>query len=143
MMDAMEEGNVNSIIQNKNSLSRFAAQGMKDLDTVRTFRKDASLSAACQSVLAFYKKEADTKVPVLVKYYTAKEKLEKVKKLVNPNDPSKNTKEAVDQYNAAVNEFNAAVAKYNATNQELGEQRKKVISKWQNTRNQFLAKHAP
>ena len=53
MVDAWNKKDLNGMEQRKNSLLKFAEEGLGKLDTMRTFQGDGSLTNACRKVLEF------------------------------------------------------------------------------------------
>src|SRR5688572_12936366 len=61
MFKAVTKNDVNGVEQGKNSLLKFSTEGLQRLDTLKPFKGDRSLIAACQKVLEFHKDEAENK----------------------------------------------------------------------------------
>ena len=143
LLDAVKKGDVNSIVQNKNTLENFAADGIKALDTVRAFRGDASLSASCLGMLKFYQKEVQNKVPIITDFFLVKEKYEKIKASFEGKKQKDRTNADVNQYNTAIENYNKAVNKFNANNESLNKLRSQNIKSWNKSFEKFMATHAP
>jgi hypothetical protein len=93
--------------------------------------------------LNFYVSEANDKIPIITDFYLNKEKLEKIKTMVESKQQSERTKEDIDQYNIAVAEFNKSVSEYNQTLTELNTSRNKHLDSWNNISRGFMDKHVP
>jgi hypothetical protein len=143
VMDALNKTNVSAIKQNTDALSKFAAEGLKKMDTLRLFKSDASLKSACKEALTFYKTEADTKLSALADFLVKKETFEKVKKSMEAKPQSKRTQADVDDFNKAVTEFNSSLGVFNSTVEKINADRAKVLSKWNTTAESFIDKHVP
>src|SRR5690349_22134783 len=104
IVTAMNNKKVHDVEQSRNSLLRFANDGMKGLDTLKTFNGDPSLANACREVLKYYKKMAENDVPKLTDFYLKEENFIKTKKSFDAKPASSRTKEDVDTYNKTVNE---------------------------------------
>lgn len=140
---AIVQEDVNAIVQNKNTLKSFSQEGIDALDTVRSFKGDASLSAACLQMLTFYKNEAEKSVPVLTKYYLVKEKFDKIKTAVESKSPSERTQADIDSYNNVVDELNKSAESFNKTVTNLDEVRRETHENWEKASDKFMSKHAP
>jgi hypothetical protein len=79
LMEAIEKGNITGIEQNKNSLAKYATDGLEKLKDLKAFQGDNSLLAACRNILNFYTKEAE-KMSVVSDFFLAKERFETIKK---------------------------------------------------------------
>jgi len=143
LMDALGKGDINGIEQSRNSLLNYSKDGIEKLKEYVRYEGDETLSTACCQVLAYYADEAETKIPVMMEYFTAKDKFDKIKVTFDKIKPAQRTQENVNTYNNAINEMNAASTKYNAVNNKLNEAGKKVIENWNNKSEAFLDSHVP
>lgn len=142
VLDAQNKGDFNAMEQNKNALTKTAAEGKAKLTQVKPYKGDGTVKAACQDMLNFYEKEA-SKFTDISNFFLQKEKFDKIKTSFDAKKPAQRTKTDVDQFNAAVNEFNAASNKYNATNQELNQNRSKLLEKWNNSSERMIDRFVP
>lgn len=142
LLEALATKNINSIEQNKNSLSRLSDEGLAKLKTIQAFDGDPSLTVTCRDLLTFYKKEAD-KIPVATDYFMKEENFNKVKTAFESKKEKDRTQKDVDEYNKAVNDMNTAVNKYNDSMNVLNNDRGNMINKWNKTVSNFLDKHTP
>jgi len=143
MIEALNKSDVNGLKQNADALSKTADEGLSKLDTLRAFKGDATLKAACKDMLTFYKKEATAKIPVIVNFAVKKESFDKIKAAMDAKDAKSRTKEDVDAYNTAVNDFNKASNEYNAVNNELNTSRTNLLNKWNTSVTNFLDRQVP
>jgi hypothetical protein len=143
MFKAMEKNDINGIEQSKNSMAKFSSEGLRRLDTLKSFDGDASLLTACRKVLEFQKDEAENQVGFMTEFLIKKEDFEKIKKAFDALPPNKRTQVDVDNYNKAIAEYNKAVNLYNKTNESLNTNRAKVINNWEATRKKFMDAHVP
>ncbi|MCR6641894.1 MAG: hypothetical protein NVV82_23640 [Sporocytophaga sp.] len=143
LLDAIQSKNVNGIEQNKNTLQKYAEQGLATLDTMKAFSNDRTIVNACKQLLEFYKTESKDKIPSLTSFYIKEENYLKIKKAFEAKKESARTKADVDQYNKAVNEFNQSVNEFNATNNSLNDTRNKLIANYNKAVDTFLDKHTP
>lgn len=141
MMAAVEEGNVSSLLQNQNTLAKYAAEGLAKLDTMQAFEGDRSVIQACKNLLTFYAKEAEKDAPVLAEFFLKKETMENMKKAFEAKKPKQRTQKDVDQYNQSVEDFNNAVNSFNETNQRLNKERNDLIDDYNKTADKFTDKH--
>lgn len=143
LMDALDKGDINGIEQNRNSLLNYAKDGIEKLKENIHYQGDETLSTACRQVLASYVDKAETKIPVMIEYFTAKDKFDKIKVTFDKIKPAQRTQQNIDTYNNAINEMNAASTKYNAANNKMNESGHKVIDNWNNKSESFLDTHIP
>jgi len=143
LAEALQNADISGIEQNRNSLSTYASDGIEKLKAYVRFENDESLSTACRQVLAFYKDEANNKVPQLMDYFAAKEKFEKIQAEFDKIKPGKRTQQNIDTYNNAVKEMNTASTKYNNIGKTLNESAKKVLENWNKKSDAFLDTHIP
>jgi hypothetical protein len=142
MVKAMNNKKVNDLEQSRSALSGFAAQGLKDLDTIKPFEGDAALIASCRKALKFYQQEAEKDIPKLTDFYVKQEEFEKLKKMMDEKGSSR-TKEDVNAYNKAVNDFNSGVKGFNQTNQQVNSARTVAINDFNETEKRFADDHMP
>lgn len=141
LVEAVQQKNVNSIEQNKNTLLKYADEGLAKLDTMKDYKGDKSLLVACRNALEFHKLECKDKIPVMTGHMMKQENFEKMKKAFDAKKDKK--QEDVDKFNAAVNDLNKSVADYNTTNDYLNTARGKVVDGWNKASTNFLDKHTP
>ncbi|TGL58469.1 LIC11966 family surface protein [Leptospira sarikeiensis] len=143
LMQALKDQDVKAIEQNRETLLKYAEEGLKLLDKVVAYDGDPSLIQSCKNNLNFYKAEAKDQIPTLVDFYLKKAQFETYKKKFNEKDPKDRTQEDVDSYNKLLGEVNALVATYNNINQTLDKQRGTLIEQWNKANKNFLSKHIP
>lgn len=141
LMQAIEKGNITGIEQNKNSLLKYAQEGLEKLNAIKAFQGDGSVLSACKNMLNFYAKEAGEKTGSISDFFLTKERFEKIKKEYEKKGSP--TKQDVDEYNKAVNDINKASDLYNKNNQQLNQQRSQLLDEWNNTVSAFYAEHTP
>ena len=142
LVKAMNDKKVNDMEQARSALASYAAQGLKDLDTVKPFEGDASLVVACRRALQFYQQEAGNEVPKLTDFYVKSEEFDKLKKSLDAKGSSR-TKDDVDAYNKAVNDFNAGVKAFNQTNQKVNAGRSQAVNDFNEAERKFADEHMP
>ncbi|MFI5186974.1 MAG: hypothetical protein ACHQF0_09630 [Chitinophagales bacterium] len=142
LMDAINKKNIVGIEENKNSMQKFAEEGMEKLKTMKGYNNDPSLIVACRETLQFYKMEA-TKMQAATDFFMKEDNFDKVKKGFDTKPVSKRTKQDIDQYNKAVNEMNAAVNDYNSANKEINKQRQTAIDRWNDAVKKYLDDYMP
>ena len=142
LIEALNKGNIISIEQTKNSLLKYATDGLEKLDTMGAFDSDASLKAACQRALQFYKSEAGD-VTVMTDFLLKKESFDKLQKSFNSKPAAKRSQADVDEYNKAVNEMNQAGNTYNKLNNEVNKKRTNTLDNWNDTVKKYWDNHMP
>lgn len=143
IVKAMNAGKLIDIEQGRNSLIRFADEGLAGLDTLMAFAGDPSLSNSCRSVLKFYKKMAQEDLPKQSDYFLKKENFEKVKRAFDSKPERDRTKKDVDEFNKAVSEVNAASESFNRVNKTTNENRNKLLKDWNDAEKAFQDNHMP
>lgn len=141
LIKAMDAGDLNAVEQSRNTLKRYAEEGLAKLDTMKPFKGDGSLLNACRRVLEFHKAEADQKTAIAVDFLVKNDEFEKVKKAYEAKKSK--TQADVDEYNRRVNELNAAVEQYNKNNQSMNQERSKAFDHWASTKKRFMDSHVP
>jgi hypothetical protein len=140
LMDAIQKGNITGIEQNKNSLSKYAEDGLAKLAAIKPFDGDNSLVSSCKTVMLFYQQEVKD-MNTISDFFLNKEAFEKLKKEYEKK--SSPTKEDVDAYNKGVKDINKASDAYNKTNKDLNDKRNEVLKDWQKTVSDYFDEHTP
>ncbi|CAN5820461.1 hypothetical protein BH11BAC4_BH11BAC4_25220 [soil metagenome] len=141
LLDAIEKGNITGIEQNKNSLLKYAQDGLEKLAAMKSFQGDNSLVFACKAMLNFYVKEVNEKMNTTSEYFLTKERFETIKKEFDK--AGKHGKDETDAYNKAVNDINKASQAYNNNTQYLHQQRNETLDSWNNAVTGFFDQHTP
>lgn len=141
LMDAVAKGNITGIEQNKNSLLKYAEEGLEKLNAIKPFKADNSIVNACKAALNFYVKEATEKIGPVSDYFLTNERFDKIKKEFEKK--TNRTQQEVDAYNKAVGEVNKASDNYNKTTQQLNQQRSQALDAWNNAVTNFYSTHTP
>ena len=141
LLEATKKGDVNGMEQNKNSLLKFATEGLESLKEIKSFDGDGSIKIACQQILAFYKEEAEKKYQDIIDFQLKKDNFEKEKTAMESRPQKERTQAMVDSYNKAVNEFNNAVKRVNQRNEELNNSRSKLLNNWNSSADSFTRSH--
>jgi hypothetical protein len=142
VLEAFGKRDLNAAEQSRNSMLKFAVEGLLKLDTVKAFNGDASVKTACRQVLEYQKKEAD-KFSTMSDYLIKLEEFDKTKKAFDAIPASKRTQADVDAFNKSVREVNEVVNQSNKMTQELNSSRSKVIDNWEAIRKKFMDHHIP
>jgi hypothetical protein len=143
MLEALKNNDVNGVEQSKNSLSRFSTEGLARLDTMKPFKGDGSLIAACRKVMEFQKEEAESKASYMTDFLMKKEEFEKIRKAFEAKPANRRTQDDINAFNQSIDEYNKAVNTFNKTSEELNTIRGKVIGNWDTTRKKFMDVHVP
>lgn len=141
MVQAINNKKISDVEQARSALGRFAAEGLKSLDTLRVFDGDPSLANACRQVLNYYKNLAENDVPRLTEFYVKEEDFDKLKKSFDGK--SNHTRDEVDSYNKAVKDVNGSVNSFNQLNTKVNNGRNQVLDTWQETEKKFADDHMP
>jgi hypothetical protein len=142
LMTAIEEKNVNSIEQNKNTMIKFADETTAKLRKLPAFEGDQSLLEACGQYIDFTRQEINS-VSIVTDYLLKEENFNKISKRFDAKKQRDRTQEDVDGYNKAVNDYNAAINTYNANNKTMNEARARALNTWNKMSQKFLDKHYP
>ena len=143
IIKAMNTGKVTTVEQGRNSLIRFADEGLQTLDTLKGFAGDPTLATTCKQVLKFYKNMAEKDLPKQTDYYLKKESFEKMDKAFNQLPAKDRTKESVAAYNKAVGELNGATNTFNNTNNKINSERDSALKLYNETEKNFIDTHMP
>lgn len=142
LTDAVNKKNVIAIEENKNSMKKFAEEGMEKLKLFKGYNNDPSLIVACRQALEFYKKEAD-QTQTLTDFFLSEENFNKVKKAFDSKPANKRTQSDIDAYNKAVNDYNQAVNDFNKANKQINKDREKALDDWNSTVKKYLDDYMP
>ncbi len=140
---AINEKKVKDLEQSRNALIAYANEGLKILDTTKSFEGDMTLANACRQALSFYKKTGENDIPKTIDYFLKQENFEKMSKAFEAKSESSRTREDVDNYNKAVKEINTAVNNYNQSINQNNKARSEMLENWTNTENAFSNTHMP
>ncbi|MEX2231391.1 MAG: hypothetical protein WD824_04490 [Cyclobacteriaceae bacterium] len=143
VMDAFNRKDINGIEQNRNTLIKFAEEGLHKMDTIKAYRGDGSLASACRKVLEFHKVEAEKQIPGLNDFLLKNDEFEKIKKAFDAKPAGKRTKADVEVYNKAVAEINAAMETSNKLLTVMNTSREKAMNNWDVTKKRFMETHVP
>jgi hypothetical protein len=143
LLDAKSSGDISKIEQNRKTLSKHSADGLKKISAMKPYDDDKTLLTICQKALVFYRNEAEENTTIATDFIIQKEEVEKLKKAFELTNTSERTQEQVDQYNAKVNAFNNTVNKLNAVNGKLNNERSAIITEWNTGFQEFISKHTP
>ena len=141
--DAINKKNLANIEQSRNALIAYANDGLKALDTLKSFEGDASLMTACKRALTFYKRMAESDLPKILDFYLKQENFEKIKKAFDAKPQNSRTQQDVDAFNKAVNEVNNSVKKFNAQNDKINTERNEIINNYNQVESIFRDTHTP
>jgi hypothetical protein len=141
LMEAVEKGNITGIEQNKNSLLKYAQEGLEKMNGIKAFQGDNSVAMACKNMLNFYVREVNDKMSAVSDFFLTKERFANIKKeFEKKGSPSK---EEVAAYNKGVSDINKASNAYNQTNQTLNQQRSEALNNWNSAVKSFFDEHTP
>jgi hypothetical protein len=143
LTEFVNQKNVTKIEEVRSALDKYSIEGLAKLDTMKAYDNDASLLNACRQALTFYKKEAETSIPMVTDFFLKQENFDKLKAAMDAKSASERTQQDVDNYNKAVNDLNAAVASFNQNNNDMNNSRNDVNNIWNNTEKGFIDMHTP
>lgn len=143
LVDALNSKNLNAIEQNKNTLLKYADEGLGKLSKMAGYQNDNALISAAKQYLEFTKQECTSKIPNLVNFFIKEDNFNKIKKVMESKKSSQRTQEDVDNYNKAVNEINSAAGQFNTTNNQINEERTRSLNTWSKSSAMFLDKYVP
>jgi len=142
LLDAVNKKNIIAIEQNLSSLKQFAEEGLEKLKTINSPNGDASVIAACRSLLQFYKTEAKDGAG-FTDYFLKEEEFKKLKKEFDSKSSSKRTQADIDKFNNAVNDINDAGKNYNNINNSLNKTRASLLDDWNKAVKKFMDNYIP
>jgi hypothetical protein len=143
LVKALNSKKMNDAEQARNSLIKFANEGLQVLDTLKPFNNDPSFAVACKKALISYKKMAEKEIPQLLEYYLKEENFEKIKKTFDTKSPSNRTQQDVDGFNKAVNEMNAGIDRFNKVNNMINDNRNILLQQYNDSERTFVDVHMP
>jgi uncharacterized protein YlxW (UPF0749 family) len=140
---SINKKDLKNIEQARNSLDNFAIEGLKALDSLRSFQGDVTLANACENALNTYKRMAETELPKVEDFYLKQDNFAKLKAAMDAKSESSRTQQDVDTYNNAVKDINASVNAYNQQNTVMNNDRKTLTDNWNNAEKSFMDNHMP
>lgn len=143
IVKALNAGKITQAEQGRNSLIKYASEGLVSLDTIKPFDNDPSLVNACRRSLQLYKKMGETELPKQMDYFLKKESFEKMQKAMDAKDERDRTKKDVDAYNSSLKEFNNATESYNNTNKNIYAEINDINKNWEDAQKAFADAHTP
>ena len=141
MTKALDSKKINDIEQARNSLIKYAEEGLQTLDTIKPFKGDNSILNTCKVVLRAYKNIGVNEVPKLTDFLLKEENFAKLKKSIESKGAP--AKEEIDMYNKAVKEINLAVNSSNQAVNNTNNQRRQLLENWNNGYKQFSDNQMP
>lgn len=142
LLEALKNKDINAIEQNNNTLIKYAEEALVKLDTMKAFRNDRSLVAACKQIQEFYKSECK-ETEALVDFFIKEENFNKIKSSMDAKKASEKTAADIDLYNKAIADLNKAITNFNNLNSRLHNGRSKSLENWNKVSKAFLDKHTP
>lgn len=142
LIKGIEAHDVNAVEQSRNTLSKYAEEGIQKLDTMRAFHGDGSLTVNCRKLLEFYKQEA-VSMSTVTDFLLKRDEFEKIRKAMDAKPQSRRTQADIDSYNKAADEINNGIGKFNKSMQDLNKDRAKLIDNWNDTVKRFMDSHVP
>jgi hypothetical protein len=141
LVAAANEENLSGIEQNRQTLTKYANEGLTQLNKILPFGVDNSLIVACRKLLEFANEEARDES--LSHYLLKKDEFVKFKKIYDAKSPDQKTAADVDRYNAGVSDMNASSALYNKNNAQRNTTRATLNEAWRSAVRKFLDEHVP
>ena len=141
MLAAIDAKDAHDVERQSDTLSKYAAEGLEQLDSAKTFRGDPSLLKNLKRSLKLYTKETDKKTNLITDYIFEAIDFKKTKatydqKATHPADD-------VKSYKKSVKEFNKKLKKFNKTMAGIYKTRKRILSGWNFTSDTFFENHLP
>jgi hypothetical protein len=143
LLEALAAKDVNAIEQGRNSVLKYASEGLEKLDTVKLYKNDGSLVSACRKVLESQRTNAEKTIPHFTDFTIATQEFEKTQKTFNSKPAAKRTQADVNNYNKSVNDHNKSVNDYNKLSKSFNDNRNKVYANWDTTKKRFMDTHVP
>lgn len=142
LTEAVNKKDIVAIEENKNSMKKFADEGLEKLGKFKGYNNDPSLIIACRQALEFYKNEAD-QTQIITDFLLKEDNFNKTKKAFDSKPAPKRTQADVDTYNKAVNDFNEAINSFNKVNKQLNKDRDKALNEWNGAVKKYLDNYMP
>ena len=142
-LEAVKANDVNAIEQAKNSMLKYAEEGLAKLDTVKPFKGDGALLNGCRKMLEFHRTEATEKIPLLADFIIKASEFDKLKKSFDTKPANKRTQQDVDKFNKAVNDMNKEIGTYNKNSEAIFAARNKAVATWEQSKRSFMDRHIP
>jgi hypothetical protein len=141
-IEAYNAKDINALEQRRESLLKYADEGLIKLATLEPFDNDNSLIIAMKKVLEFYKIEATNYFLVFSEYLIKTDEFQKLKKSYDSKSSGK-TKEDVDTYNKAVIELNKLMSSVNSISKESNNKRSDLLNNLDSVKMNFMDTYMP
>lgn len=142
MVESLAKKDVNAAEQARNSMVKYAEEGLNKLDTIAAFKGDGQLLVACRKVLTYQLTEAK-EVDKLYELVLHEKEFEKLRQSFEAKPASSRTQKDVDAYNGAVDAYNKKITEHNNLNQKLFTQRNATHSQFGSVQQRFMQMHVP
>lgn len=143
LLNAVSTSDISAMQQNMNALQTFAKEGIEAMDTITTYKEDATLIEATKKALEFYLDETQNELPKMIEFFLMNEKFTAIKEAIDKKKPKDRTEKEIEQYNSMVNEYNKSITDFNQLNQTLNQKRTQIINQWNAASAKFLSRHIP
>lgn len=140
---AIDERNLGKIQQSASSLLQYVDEGLAKLQTVTSFKNDASFLNITKKSLEFYKKEVEVFVPKVISYLMYDDKFQNAKKVLDSKSKNDLTQIEVDNFNTMVAQLNKEVVIFNNAINANNQEKSNMLNNWNNTSDSFVASHIP
>jgi hypothetical protein len=142
LVEALNQKNVTKLEQARGSLKTYAEEGLARLDTLKSYKGDASLKNACRQALQFFKREAD-RASGYTDFNMKEQAFEQQRKSFAANAKARNDQAEIDKYNKAVEDMNKASKLVNELNSSLNRERTEAYNTYNKASANFLDTHIP
>ena len=143
LLEAIEINDINAIEQNRDALYKISEEGLKKLEEIKHFKGDNSVNSSCNRLIAFYKDEAATKIPIIADFLVISTDYDRMVVLSETKDRMLWTDEELKMYNNTIKEYKSGINKFNSTTKTLNTKRNSYITMWNNSVSGFMARHIP
>lgn len=143
LIKAINDKKVNEAEQARNSVIKYANEGLAELDKIQAFQGDASVKQACKQALLAFKSIAEKETLLQTDFILKEENFEKIRKAFEQKSEGDRTKEDVDNYNKAVNEINKAVNTSNQAANNASAKRDDLYKNWEESVSTFFDTNTP
>ncbi|MBN2737390.1 MAG: hypothetical protein JXR70_10455 [Spirochaetales bacterium] len=141
VLDAYQRSDINAMEQNINSLIQFNQEGFQKIDETDNYNGDGTLKVVAKQMLTFYDQEANRHFPKVVDFFMAKDKFEKLNKVMESKKKKDITKEEIENFNEAVKEYNKAVKEVNEVNETMNALRAQKLDLWNSQVENYFDRH--
>lgn len=139
-LDAIAEGHISAIDQNRAALERSAEQGLLSLEGLPPFG-DQELRQACKRLLSFYHSEATVALAEAARYFVDLDDMNRRTELISSARPGETDAKTQARHAEALADFRKRSETFSKTKAVLAHRRHALLSDFQKAADHYMKRH--